>query len=67
MVQCHLMFMQVLMNFVRIVLAVDTLMRQQNLYFIASDLLHVYTVVHPKRDPYTNLLKGNYYLWLRNP
>ncbi|GFS41187.1 hypothetical protein Acr_00g0072900 [Actinidia rufa] len=49
------------------VLLVDTLLRQRDLPFSASDLLHVYTVVQPKRDPNTNLLKGNHYLRLRNP
>ncbi|GFZ09225.1 sorting nexin 1 [Actinidia rufa] len=46
---------------------VDTLMRQLELPFSASDLLHVYTVVHPKREPGTPFLKGNHYLHFRNP
>ena len=44
-----------------------TFMRQRALSFIASDLLHVYTVVQSKNDPNTNLLKGKHYLRLRNP
>ena len=35
--------------------------------FSSSDLLHVYTVVHPKMEPGTPFLKGNHYLCLRNP
>ena len=64
---CHLTFMKVSVNFVWTILKVDTLMRQQDLAFSASDLLHVYTVVQSKRYPNTNLLKGNHYLRLRNP
>ena len=61
-VHCHLTFMQVSVNFVRTVLGVDTLMCYQELPFSASDLLKVYTVVRPKREPRTNLLKSNHYL-----
>ncbi|GFY97784.1 hypothetical protein Acr_12g0003250 [Actinidia rufa] len=43
----RLTFMQVLVNFVQTVLAVDTLMHQQWLTFSASDLLNVYIMVHP--------------------
>ncbi|PSR87997.1 Myb family transcription factor EFM like [Actinidia chinensis var. chinensis] len=48
---------QVSINFIRIVLAVDTLIRQHELSFNASDLLYVYTMVHPKRESVTHLLK----------
>ena len=54
-------------NFVRTVLAVNTLMCQQELPFSTSDLLHVCTVVRPKKEPGAHLLKGNHYLRLRNP
>ena len=67
MAHCHLTFMQVSMNFVQTMLVVNTLMHQQELPFSDLDLLHVYTVVLPKKEPSTHLLKGNNYLWLRNP
>ena len=35
--------------------------------FSAEDLLHVYTMVWPKREPHKPLLKGNHYLRLKNP
>ncbi|GFZ14413.1 hypothetical protein Acr_24g0006030 [Actinidia rufa] len=50
----------VFVNFVRTVLAVDTLMRQMKVSFNAEDLLHVYIVVRPKREPDTPFLKGNW-------
>ena len=58
--------MQVSINFVQNVLVVDTLMRQMELPFSASNLLHVYIVVHPKREPSTPFFKCNHYLRLRN-
>ena len=67
MVHCRLTFRQVLVNFFQIVLVVDTLMRQQELTFSILDLLHVYIVVHPKKELGTQFLKGNQYLQLRNP
>ena len=66
MVRCRLTFMQVLANFVRTVLVVDTLMRQEELAFSASDLLNVYTMGHLK-ELGTNLLNDSHYLRLRNP
>ncbi|GFZ08223.1 hypothetical protein Acr_20g0000310 [Actinidia rufa] len=67
MARCHLTFMQVPINFVRIVLMVDMLMHQMKLPFNVEDLLHVDTIVRPKKEPGTLFLKGNHYLCLRNP
>ncbi|GFY92441.1 hypothetical protein Acr_08g0008370 [Actinidia rufa] len=64
---CHLIFMQVSVNFVQTVLVVDTLMYQMKLSFNVEDLLHIYTLVRPKRELGTPFLKGNHYLCLRNP
>ena len=58
--------MQVSINFVRVVLAIDTLMPKEGLPFSAFDLLNIYTVIRPKREPSTNPFTGNYYLRLRN-
>ena len=58
--------MQVSINFVMTVLAVDTLMRREGLPFSASDLLNVYTIVRSKREPSMNFFKRNHYLRLRN-
>ncbi|GFY87862.1 serine carboxypeptidase S28 family protein [Actinidia rufa] len=66
MARCSLTFIQVSINYVRTVLAVDTLMRRERLPFSASDLLNIYTIVRPKQKPYTNVFIGNYYLRLRN-
>ncbi|GFS42840.1 hypothetical protein Acr_00g0082000 [Actinidia rufa] len=66
MARCHLTFMQVSVNFIRTMLMVDTLMHQMKLSFSAEDLLHVYTMVRPKREPRTPFLKGNHYLCLKN-
>ncbi|GFY97124.1 FLG22-induced receptor-like kinase 1 [Actinidia rufa] len=54
-------------NFVRTVLAVDTLIREMELPFSVEDLLHVYTMVRLKRESGSPLLKGNHYLLLKNP
>ncbi|GFZ19774.1 hypothetical protein Acr_28g0004790 [Actinidia rufa] len=43
------------------------LIRQLELPFSALDQLHVYIVVHLKREPGTPFFKGNHYLHLRNP
>ena len=67
MARCHLTFTQVFVKFVQTVLVVDTLMCQMELPFSATDLLHVYIVVRPKREPSSPFLKGNHYLRLRNP
>ncbi|GFY87249.1 subtilase family protein [Actinidia rufa] len=45
-------------------LAVDILMHQMKLPFSAENLLHVYTVVHSKRESSVPFLKGNHYLSL---
>ena len=62
----RLTFMQVSVNFVRTVLVVDTLMYQQDLPFSALDLLHVYIVVRPTKDPDTHLFKGHHYFQHKN-
>ena len=59
--------MPVFVNFVRIVLAVETLMRQMKLPFCVADLLHVYSVVRSKREPSIPFFKSNHYLHLKNP
>jgi len=64
---CGLTFMQVSVNFVRTVLAVEALMRREHLEFTADDLLHVYCLVKPRRNPETLVLEGNHYLRLRQP
>ena len=46
----HLTFIQVSINFVRTVLAVDVLMRIEEHEFTAEDLLHVYCIVQPRRN-----------------
>ncbi|GFZ01164.1 hypothetical protein Acr_14g0007990 [Actinidia rufa] len=47
-------------------LAVDTLMRRKELEFSVYDLIHLYTVVRPKKELGTYLFTGNHYLRLRN-
>ena len=59
--------MQVSINFIRIVLIVDTLMQILNKPFNAEDLLHIYNVVRPKRESGNPFFEGNHYLLLRNP
>ena len=63
---CGLTFMQVFINFIKTMLAIDTLMQWEGLPFSASDLLNVYTVVRPKQEPNTNLFTRNHYLRLKN-
>ena len=48
-------------------LALDTLMQGEGLQLDAYDLLHVYSVVCPKKEPGVNLYTSNHYLRLRNP
>ena len=48
-------------------LTVETLMSQVELPFSSSDLLHVYTVMHPKTELGTPFFKVNNYLCLKNP
>ncbi|GFY90941.1 hypothetical protein Acr_07g0011370 [Actinidia rufa] len=64
---CGLTFMQVSVNFVRTVLAVDALMQREELEFTAEDLLYVYCVVKPRKNSGTQMLEGNHYLHLRKP
>ncbi|GFZ01187.1 hypothetical protein Acr_14g0008220 [Actinidia rufa] len=64
---CGLTFMQVSVNFVRTVLAVEALMQREGLEFTTDDLFHVYCVVKPRKNPETQMLKGNHYLRLRKP
>ncbi|GFY87801.1 hypothetical protein Acr_05g0014400 [Actinidia rufa] len=64
---CWLTFMQVSVNFVRTVMAVEALMQREGLEFTAEDLFHVYCVAKPRRNPETQMLEGNHYLCLRKP
>ncbi|GFZ04894.1 hypothetical protein Acr_17g0004660 [Actinidia rufa] len=64
---CGLTFMQISVNFVRAVLAVEALMQREGLEFTAKDLFHVYYVVKPRKNPETQMLEGNHYLRLRKP
>ncbi|GFZ08918.1 hypothetical protein Acr_20g0007260 [Actinidia rufa] len=66
MASCRLTFMLVSVNFVRTILAVDTLMHQIKQPFSAEDLLHVYTMVRPK-EPGNPLYTSNHYLHHKNP
>ena len=66
MARCGITFMQVSINFVRTVLVINTLMQMEGLSFSISNLLNVYTVVRPKREPDTKLFMENSYLRLRN-
>ena len=54
----RLPFMQVSFNFVRTVLVVDTLMQILDKPFSAKNMLHVYTVVRPKKEPSNPFYKG---------
>ena len=67
MARCRLTFMQISINLVYTVLAVDMLMQILHKPFNAEDLLHVYTVVWLKREPTNLLYEGNHYLCLRRP
>ena len=61
----RLTFMQVSVNFVRVVLAIDTLMQRENLPFNASGLIYVYC---PRREPpHTNLYTSNHFPLLPKP
>ena len=59
--------MQVSVNFVRTILAVDTLINILDKPFSASNLFHIYTVVWPKKESVNPLYSGNHYLRLRDP
>ena len=59
--------MKVSINFVYIVLVVDTLMQILDKSFNAEDLLHVYTVVRPNKEPSNPFYEGNHYLYLKSP
>ncbi|GFZ14631.1 hypothetical protein Acr_24g0008210 [Actinidia rufa] len=59
--------MQVLMNFVRTVLAVDALMKREDKEFTTKDLLHIYCIVRPRRNSETHMYKGfNARFWWRS-
>ncbi|GFS29945.1 hypothetical protein Acr_00g0009250 [Actinidia rufa] len=45
----------------------DTLMQILDKPFSAKDLLHVYTIVRPKKEPSNTFYEGNHYLRLRKP
>ena len=64
---CHLTFMQVSVNFVWIVLAVDALMKRKGKEFTIEDLLHVYCIVRPRKNLETLIYEGNHYLHLQKP
>ncbi|GFS37066.1 hypothetical protein Acr_00g0049540 [Actinidia rufa] len=51
---CGLTFMQISVNFVRTVLAVEALMQREGLEFTAEDLFHVYFTDSPDKDQYLN-------------
>ena len=57
---CRRTFMQISVNFIRTVLVVDVLMRREGKDFTIEDLLHVYCVVQPRRNPETYLYEGNH-------
>ena len=65
MAMCHLTFMQVLINFIQIVLAVDVQMRREEKEF-TEYLLHVYWILRPRRNSETHMYEGNHYLCLKN-
>ncbi|GFY86740.1 AAR2 protein family [Actinidia rufa] len=67
MARCRLTFMQVSVNFVRTVLAVDTLMNILDKPFSASNLFHIYILVQSKKEPSNPFYSGNHYLRLRDP
>ena len=52
---CCLTFMQVSINFIRTVLAVDALMKREEKEFVAKDLLHVYYIVRPRKNLETHI------------
>ncbi|GFZ03497.1 hypothetical protein Acr_16g0001210 [Actinidia rufa] len=59
--------MQISVNFVRTVLVVEALMQREGLEFTAEDLLHVYCVVKPTKNPETQMLEGfNSRFWRRS-
>ncbi|GFZ15615.1 hypothetical protein Acr_25g0000240 [Actinidia rufa] len=64
---CGLTFMQISLNFVRTVLAVEALMQREGLEFTTEDLFHVYCMVKSRKNPETQMLEGNHYLRLRKP
>ncbi|GFS32724.1 class I glutamine amidotransferase-like superfamily protein [Actinidia rufa] len=58
---------EVFVNLIHTVLAVDTLMQILNKSFNVEDLLHVYTIVRPKKEPSNLFYEGYHYLRLRKP
>ena len=62
MARCQLTFMQMSINVVRTVLAVDALMQRKGLPFNALGLLYVYSVACLRSNPETHMYSGNLYL-----
>ncbi|GFZ00572.1 hypothetical protein Acr_14g0002070 [Actinidia rufa] len=63
----RLTFMQVSVNFVRTVLAMDALVKREEHEFTAEDLLHVYCIVRPRRNAQTHMYEGfNARYWRRS-
>ena len=62
MARCDLIFMQVSVNFVSIVLAVNALLHREQQALSIKDFLNVYNMVRLKRYPETNLHTRNHYL-----
>ena len=48
-------------------LAVDALMRREEKEFTTEDLLHMYCIVRPRRNPETYMYDGNHCVRLRKP
>ncbi|GFZ17115.1 hypothetical protein Acr_26g0003850 [Actinidia rufa] len=63
----NLTFMQVSVNFVWIVLTVDTLMQRERQEFTVEDLFHVYCVVRYRKNPETHMFEGSHYLHIWKP
>ncbi|GFZ01237.1 hypothetical protein Acr_14g0008720 [Actinidia rufa] len=66
---CGHTFIQISVNFVRTVLAVEALIQREELEFTAEDLLHVYCVVKPRKNSETQMLEDkdqylNDFIWV---
>ncbi|GFZ16069.1 hypothetical protein Acr_25g0004780 [Actinidia rufa] len=66
---CRLTFMQISINFVRTVLAVEALMQREGLEFTAEDLFHMYCVVKPRKNFETQMFEDkdqylNDFIWV---
>ena len=62
-----LLFMQVSVNFVRTMLAMEVLVRKKENEFTTEDLLHMYCIVRHRRNSETHMYEGNHYLCLQKP